>query len=320
LKVRRSEKGEKVQLKGGICEVNFGYNVKMGVYANLNSDILELYEIAPQLNKKIGEKIMSIWRYAFSFTDKQYVENAVGSSVCVFCHSPFRWLPSEFGYKPHPVNPEVSYRIARHVRFCEVCGWWVTSERRVIYDFEYHTESHQSSAAAGILLELDVSDQSIPLSEIRSYLAAKYDSRFEIPPQKFEEVVVSVFRDIGYSTQAVGRTGDGGIDAIFEGPSGTWTGIQVKRYRNKIKVEQIRALLGALVLKGYTRGMFVTTGEFQSGAFRTAEIAAKRGVPIELIDAPRFFEALKIAQREKYRSSADPTAPFFNAHMLSLDK
>jgi hypothetical protein len=34
--------GEKVQLKGGIYEVNFGYNVKMGVYANLSSDIPEL--------------------------------------------------------------------------------------------------------------------------------------------------------------------------------------------------------------------------------------------------------------------------------------
>jgi hypothetical protein len=33
---------EKVQLKGGIYEVNFGYNVKMGVYANSSLDIPEL--------------------------------------------------------------------------------------------------------------------------------------------------------------------------------------------------------------------------------------------------------------------------------------
>ena len=37
--------GEKVQLKGGIYEVNFGYNV-MRVYANLSSDIPKLSEIA----------------------------------------------------------------------------------------------------------------------------------------------------------------------------------------------------------------------------------------------------------------------------------
>ena len=35
--------GEKVQLKGGIYEVNFGYNAQMGVYANFCSDILKLY-------------------------------------------------------------------------------------------------------------------------------------------------------------------------------------------------------------------------------------------------------------------------------------
>ena len=41
--------GEKVQLKGGICEVNFVYNVKKGVYANSSSDIPKLTEIRPPL-------------------------------------------------------------------------------------------------------------------------------------------------------------------------------------------------------------------------------------------------------------------------------
>jgi hypothetical protein len=36
---------EKFQLKGCISEVNFGYNAKMEVYANSNSDITKLYEI-----------------------------------------------------------------------------------------------------------------------------------------------------------------------------------------------------------------------------------------------------------------------------------
>ena len=34
-----------VQLKGGIYEVNFGYNVKKEVYASSSSDIPELCEI-----------------------------------------------------------------------------------------------------------------------------------------------------------------------------------------------------------------------------------------------------------------------------------
>ncbi len=37
---------EKFQLKGGICELNFGYNAKMEGYTNSSSDIPKLYEIA----------------------------------------------------------------------------------------------------------------------------------------------------------------------------------------------------------------------------------------------------------------------------------
>ena len=38
---------EKVQLKGGICEVNLGYNDKMARYAKTSLDIPKLSEIAP---------------------------------------------------------------------------------------------------------------------------------------------------------------------------------------------------------------------------------------------------------------------------------
>jgi len=36
---------EKVQLKGGICEFDFGYNAKMEGYTTLMSDIPKLSEI-----------------------------------------------------------------------------------------------------------------------------------------------------------------------------------------------------------------------------------------------------------------------------------
>jgi restriction endonuclease Mrr len=191
-----------------------------------------------------------------------------------------------------------------------MCGWWAASEKRIVYDFEYDTESEQSSGLAGILLNLDLSDQSLPISEIRSYLVARYQSRFDIDPHLMEEVVASVYKDLGYSAEAVGRTGDGGIDVILTGPKSVRTGVQVKRYQNSIKVEQIRAFLGALVLKGYTKGIFITTSSFQRGVFEATQIAEARGFAIELVDAPRFLAALRIAQRERYNSVDDSTAPF----------
>nr|QNO57561.1 hypothetical protein KFNHKPCL_00009 [Methanosarcinales archaeon ANME-1 ERB7] len=36
---------EKVLLKGGICELNFGYNANTAVYTNSSSDITKLSEI-----------------------------------------------------------------------------------------------------------------------------------------------------------------------------------------------------------------------------------------------------------------------------------
>lgn len=46
---------EKLQLKSGISELNFGYNAKMGVYAKLSSDIMKLCDILFG-GKMFGEK------------------------------------------------------------------------------------------------------------------------------------------------------------------------------------------------------------------------------------------------------------------------
>ena len=39
----------KVQLKGCIYEVNFGYNARIEGYANLSSDIMKLAEMCPRI-------------------------------------------------------------------------------------------------------------------------------------------------------------------------------------------------------------------------------------------------------------------------------
>jgi restriction system protein len=97
-------------------------------------------------------------------------------------------------------------------------------------------------------------------------------------------------------------SGDDGVDMILDAPAGK-IGVQVKRYSGAIAVSQIRELTGALVVNGLTKGMFVTTSGFQSGAARTAEMSARHGDPIELYDADRFFDALQIAQRTAFDRS-----------------
>jgi len=175
---------------------------------------------------------------------------------------------------------------------CNKCGWWriqkdisVSAKRWQIWQFFY--------GLAGILKKLDLSDVATPINEISKYLLAKYESRFSLHPKLFEEVTGEVFKNIGYDVLVTGYSNDGGIDVILEKEK-KQVGIQVKRYKNEIKVNQIRELIGALFLAGIPQGIFVTTSDFQSGAHKLIEKSLQKGISIELINAQRFYEILSL--------------------------
>lgn len=185
---------------------------------------------------------------------------------------------------------------------CPKCGWWTYVARY----FPNGPESTvvQVRGAAASLKEFDLADVSLPLSEVRSYLLASYESRFSMHPRLFEETVGSVFRDLGYKIEVTGYGNDGGIDVILRS-SNEIIGVQVKRYRNKIKVEQIRSLAGALILRDLTKGIFVTTSSFTAGASGASQLYGPRGVSIRLYDSKRFLEALNLTQRKPYKNFSD---------------
>jgi len=130
--------------------------------------------------------------------------------------------------------------------------------------------------------------------------------------------VADVFRRLGFIARITAYSSDGGIDVILDGPSDSVIGVQVKRYKNAINVEQIRELTGAHVVKGLTRGIFLTTSTFQSGAEPLVERLAETIYQIDLVDASRFYDALKIAQRLHYRYKDDPGAPYNRADLMHL--
>lgn len=88
---------------------------------------------------------------------------------------------------------------------------------------------------------------------------------------------------------------DGGIDAYLDGNSGL-VGVQVKRTKNPIEIEQVNSLTGALLVNDCTSGVFVTTSRFRRGAKNVASKARARGLPIELYDGSRLLQALEVAQ------------------------
>jgi restriction system protein len=100
-------------------------------------------------------------------------------------------------------------------------------------------------------------------------------------PQFFEALVVDLMIAMGYggsrreAGKRLGRSGDGGLDGLINedvlGLDSIY--LQAKRYApgNGVGVEKVREFAGALVERGASKGVFVTTSHFASGARNLAE-------------------------------------------------
>jgi len=113
-------------------------------------------------------------------------------------------------------------------------------------------------------------------------------------PDFFEEAVVALLLAMGYGGaeqrgRRIGGTGDGGVDGVIDqDPLGLeQIYIQAKRYAHGSNVgrEAIQAFVGALHGVGASRGVFITTSGFSSGAKEYARAVQSR---IILIDAERL--------------------------------
>lgn len=230
---------------------------------------------------------MTVWQYRDQLPELS-AEMFSGSIACLFCGTAMVALDKSM-LEGKGLETKIS------VRLCPICGWWKAGFYE-LEDLQLGWQPALIYGAAASLKELDLTDIDTPLEEVRAYLAAKYESRFSINPRLMEETVGSVFQNMGYTVLVTAYSGDGGIDVILQCADGSTVGVQVKRYRELIEAEQIRALTGALVLRGFTRGIFVTTSTYRKGAKATADLSTVRGVPIELVDANRFYEMLKLCQ------------------------
>lgn len=188
-----------------------------------------------------------------------------------------------------------------NIYICSYCGWWIAEKEQ--WSVEPHMNARIIYGAAGSLRELDLTDQSIPIDDIQSFLMAKYASRNSINPHVLEKTVAGVFSGLGYATRVTAYSADGGIDVILENGAET-IGVQVKRYKNKIKVEQIRAFAGALILHGITNGIFITTSDFQRGARKAVSDLETKGYKIELCNSTQFYDAMKLSRRHNSEAVA----------------
>lgn len=132
-------------------------------------------------------------------------------------------------------------------------------------------------------------------------------------PDFFEQAVVDLLLKMGYGGAAqrgrrIGGSNDEGIDGLIDqdalGLDQVY--IQAKRYKegNNVGRESIQAFVGALHGFGASRGVFLTTSAFTSGAIDYAKKVQSR---IILIDGAKLVElmiAYRVGVQEKQKFSA----------------
>jgi restriction system protein len=112
-------------------------------------------------------------------------------------------------------------------------------------------------------------------------------------PEFFEKLVIDLLITMGYggsrkdAGQAMGKSGDGGIDGIInEDKLGLDViYLQAKRWDNAVPVKEIRDFTGALASKKAKKGIFITTSSFPNSVY---EFVRQVEYKIILIDGERL--------------------------------
>lgn len=116
-------------------------------------------------------------------------------------------------------------------------------------------------------------------------------------PEFFERLVIDLLINMGYggthrdAGQAIGRSGDGGIDGIInEDKLGLDViYIQAKRWDNTVPVKEIRDFTGALASKKARKGIFITTSSFPNSVY---DFVRQVEYKIVLIDGEKLAELM----------------------------
>jgi restriction system protein len=121
----------------------------------------------------------------------------------------------------------------------------------------------------------------------------------ELSPAFFERLVIDLIVAMGYGgsrdsvVQRLGKSNDQGIDGVVnEDPLGLdVVYVQAKRYApdNTVGRERIQQFAGALVGQGASKGVFVTTSSFTSGAVQYAQRVPQRIILVDGSELTRLM-------------------------------
>ncbi len=157
---------------------------------------------------------------------------------------------------------------------------WISPEENVAI---VEPESSPSDNVAPVE-QMDFVHQQIQSTLSREIL----DSLKSLEPDAFERLVVNLLETMGYGDgQAVGRSGDGGIDGVIDedtlGLEKIY--IQAKKWDDaQVGSPVVNQFAGALLTHGASKGVLITTSTFSGSARQAAQKVAQGIQSIRLID------------------------------------
>jgi restriction endonuclease Mrr len=136
---------------------------------------------------------------------------------------------------------------------------------------ELYSESELEQQKDASLFVLTIDD------EIKKYFKKNPQKLYELHPRKFEELVASILKDMGFDVELTQATRDGGRDIIAHVRNAVCsylTHIECKRYApdNKVGVGIIREVIGVHNIRRATKSVIVTTSFFSSDAIKEAQM------------------------------------------------
>lgn len=148
--------------------------------------------------------------------------------------------------------------------------------------------------------------------ELRGTLITELlDNLADIDPFRFEQVVLDVLVSMGYggsrkeAAEVTQKTNDEGIDGVINedrlGLDVIY--IQAKRWKNNVGRQELQNFVGALAGKKASKGIFITTSDFNANA---RDYAAGLQQKVVLIDGRRLAELMidhnvGVAEEQVYR-------------------
>ena len=168
-----------------------------------------------------------------------------------------------------------------------------TNRNSLTCTFEENPETAESN---------QISEESIEENyhKIREELATQLLQQIKNnTPTFFEKLVIDLLVAMGYGgsredAQAVGRSGDGGIDGIINedrlGLDVIY--VQAKRWEGNVGEPPVRDFVGALQGKRARKGIFITTSEFSNRAREYISAIDSRDSKVILIDGQQLAQRM----------------------------